>query len=93
MLTTAAVVASLAAVVAEHGAVPSEQSRTPYFLLAVVTNTLSWTFVHLILAVQVSDVQVTDKGLRRLVTLHGVVAFVFNVAILALVVNLGASLI
>ncbi|MEH3086404.1 MAG: DUF1345 domain-containing protein [Xylophilus ampelinus] len=41
---------------------------------------------------QVSDVQVTSSAMRRLVTLHALVAFVFNVAILALGVNVTASL-
>ena len=56
-----------------------------------------WDFVYFSFVIgmtfQVSDVQVTRKRLRRLVVAHGVVSFVFNVAILALVVNLGASLI
>jgi len=56
-----------------------------------------WDFVYFAFVIgmtfQVSDVQVTSKSLRRLVVAHGVVAFVFNVAILALVVNLGAGLI
>jgi len=41
---------------------------------------------------QVSDVQVTRKLLRRLVVAHGVISFLFNVAILALAVNLSAGL-
>jgi uncharacterized membrane protein len=40
---------------------------------------------------QVSDVAVTSKQIRRTVAAHGVVAFVFNVALLALMVNLAAS--
>jgi len=56
-----------------------------------------WDFVYFSFVIgmtfQVSDVQVTSKRLRRLVVAHGVVSFVFNVAILALVVNLGAGLI
>lgn len=55
-----------------------------------------WDFVYFSFVIgmtfQVSDVQVTAKHLRRLVVLHGIVSFVFNVAILALVVNIGASL-
>ena len=42
---------------------------------------------------QVSDVQVTSKLMRRLVVSHGIVSFLFNVAILALTVNIGANLI
>lgn len=41
---------------------------------------------------QVSDVPVTSRRLRRLVLLHGVLAFVFNTVILALSINLAASL-
>jgi uncharacterized membrane protein len=133
VLTVAAAVASVAAIVAELGSVPKDHSGAPYFALAVTTITLSWTFVHVILAVhyahefydegaeggglqfpaddqpdywdfvyfsfvigmtcQVSDVQVTGKRIRRIVLMHGIVSFVFNVAILALVVNLGAGLI
>jgi uncharacterized membrane protein len=56
-----------------------------------------WDFLYFSVVVgmtfQVSDVQVTSKPLRRLVMAHGLVSFVFNVAILALMVNLGANLI
>ncbi|MHB1688273.1 MAG: DUF1345 domain-containing protein [Ignavibacteriaceae bacterium] len=41
---------------------------------------------------QVSDIQVTSKRMRRLVLLHGVLSFAFNTAILALIVNVIASL-
>ena len=41
---------------------------------------------------QVSDVQVTSSAMRRLVTVHGLMAFVFNVVLLALGVNVAASL-
>jgi len=56
-----------------------------------------WDFLYFSVVIgmtfQVSDVQVTSKPLRRLVMAHGLVAFVFNVALLALVVNFGSSLI
>ena len=56
-----------------------------------------WDFIYFSFVVgmtfQVSDVQVTSKNLRRLVVAHGVVSFMFNVAILALTVNIGANLI
>lgn len=56
-----------------------------------------WDFVYFSFVIgmtfQVSDVQVTSKVLRRLVVAHGIVAFFFNVAILALTVNIGANLI
>jgi uncharacterized membrane protein len=42
---------------------------------------------------QVSDVDIESKALRHIALLHGVVAFLFNVAILALAVNIGSNLI
>jgi uncharacterized membrane protein len=44
-------------------------------------------------ASQTSDVAIRTKALRRLVTLHAVVSFFFNTAVLALAINIGASLI
>jgi uncharacterized membrane protein len=41
---------------------------------------------------QVSDVQVVDRGLRHLVLLHGLISFIFNTSILALIVNIVAGL-
>ncbi|MDE8344585.1 MAG: DUF1345 domain-containing protein [Acidocella sp.] len=41
---------------------------------------------------QVSDCNVTSKKLRRLATLQGVIGFLFNTVILALSVNIAASL-
>jgi len=40
---------------------------------------------------QVSDVSVTSRRMRRITMVHGVVSFVFNVAVLALSVNIIAS--
>ena len=40
---------------------------------------------------QVSDVQVTTRGMRRLTTVHGLLSFVFNVVLLALGINALAS--
>jgi uncharacterized membrane protein len=42
---------------------------------------------------QVSDVQISGRGLRRIALWHGLIAFVFNTAILALFVNIVAGLI
>ena len=54
-----------------------------------------WDFVYFALVVgmtsQVSDVGVTSKMIRRTVAAHGVVSFFFNVALLALMVNIAAS--
>jgi uncharacterized membrane protein len=130
VLTTAAALASLAAVVAELGHAPG-----PYQLaLGMTTILLSWAFMHTIFALhyahefygegrdqrigglifpgdeapdywdflyyslviamtaQVSDVQITSKTIRRLTTAHGVVAFFFNVTVLALTVNVISTL-
>lgn len=40
---------------------------------------------------QVSDVQITSTYLRRVATIHGLVAFAFNLGVLALVVNVLAG--
>ena len=54
-----------------------------------------WDFVYFSFVIgmtsQVSDVGVTSKEIRRTVIAHGVVAFVFNVALLSLTINLAAS--
>jgi uncharacterized membrane protein len=54
-----------------------------------------WDFVYFSFVIgmtsQVSDVSVTSKDLRRIVTAHGVLSFVFNAALLALTVNLAAG--
>lgn len=41
---------------------------------------------------QVSDVQVTSKVIRRTVAIHGVLSFFFNLVVLALTVNMIATL-
>lgn len=55
-----------------------------------------WDFLYYSLVVamtaQVSDVQITSKAIRRMTTVHGVVAFFFNVIILALTVNIVSSI-
>jgi uncharacterized membrane protein len=136
VLTIAAAVASLAAIVYELGSVSGNPNEKLYFGLAVLTCLLSWTFIHLIFALhyaheyygeghssrgmdfpggtgeaqpdywdfvyfsfvlgttfQVSDVAITGKMTRRVAAAHGVLSFLFNVAILALVVNIGAQFI
>lgn len=54
-----------------------------------------WDFLYFSFVVgmtaQVSDVQITDGGLRRLVLLHGVVSFFFNTVIVALAVNVAIA--
>jgi uncharacterized membrane protein len=56
-----------------------------------------WDFVYFSFVIgmtsQVSDVGITSKDIRRTVAAHGVVAFAFNAALLALSVNIAASVI
>ena len=40
---------------------------------------------------QVSDVGITDKVIRRTATAHGIISFVYNTALVALMVNIAAS--
>jgi len=134
VLTVAAAVASLVAIVVELGAARVNAGDPFALALAAGTTMLSWALIHTIFAFhyahrcyrgtghrcsglafpqetqpnywdfiyfsfvigmtyQVSDVQVTSTPLRRLVAAHGIISFFFSVAILALAVNLGASLI
>jgi uncharacterized membrane protein len=132
VLTVAAALASLGAIVAELSSTQSGAARQPIQLgLAIATIVLSWAFIHTMFALhyahefyddqggggltfpgpdmepdywdfmyfsfvigmtsQVSDVGITSKPIRRTVAAHGVVSFVFNVALLALTVNIAAS--
>jgi len=54
-----------------------------------------WDFVYFSFVIgmtaQVSDVGITDKTIRRTATLHGIISFVFNTALVALMVNIAAS--
>jgi len=56
-----------------------------------------WDFLYFAFVIgmtgQVSDVAVSSRPLRRLALLHGVIAFFFNTVILALTINIAASLI
>lgn len=55
-----------------------------------------WDFVHFSVvigvAAQTADISFTAKALRRVGTLHSIVAFVFNTLIVALTINLVAGL-
>lgn len=56
-----------------------------YFDFAYFAFVLGMTF-------QVSDVQISDRGLRRLALLHGLISFFFTTVILALTINMLAGL-
>ena len=56
-----------------------------------------WDFFYFATSIgatsQTSDVAIKSKSLRRIVTLHAIVSFFFNTTVLALTINLAASLI
>jgi uncharacterized membrane protein len=57
-------------------------------------DALSFLYFSFVVAMtaQVSDVTVTSNAMRRLVLLHGILAFLFNTVILAIAVNVVVSL-
>jgi uncharacterized membrane protein len=54
-----------------------------------------WDFVYFSFVIgmtaQVSDVGITDKVIRRTATVHGIISFIFNTALIALMVNIAGS--
>jgi len=56
-----------------------------------------WDFVYFAFVIgmtcQVSDVQVTARKLRHLVTAQGIIAFFYNTTVVALAVSIAANLI
>lgn len=64
---------------------PNEK-RPDYFDFAYFSFVIGMTF-------QVSDVTVSSGIIRRLVLLHGLISFLFNTTIVALIINIIASLI
>jgi uncharacterized membrane protein len=54
-----------------------------------------WDFMYFSYVIgmtsQVSDVQISGRGLRRLALIHGVISFFFNTIVLALTINIVAS--
>lgn len=56
-----------------------------------------WDFLYFSTSIgatsQTSDISIASHNLRRLVTLHAVTAFFFNTAVLALTVNIAASIV
>ena len=63
------------------------RERTPtYGDFLYFSFTIGMTF-------QVSDVQIADADIRRIVLIHGAVAFFYATGILALTINLVAGLI
>jgi uncharacterized membrane protein len=56
---------------------------------------LDFLYFSLVIAMtsQVSDVMITSKVIRRVVSMHGVLSFFFNLTVLALTVNMVSNLI
>ncbi len=56
----------------------------------------NWDFLHFAIVIgvanQTADIAFTNKRLRRIGTVHGLIAFCFNTAVLALSINLLAGL-
>jgi len=137
LLTMAATIASLVAIVFELGGLKhaSAASAAGQLAIAVITILLSWAFMHTIFAIhyaheyygerhdkklgglnfpgdqepdyrdflyfslvvamtsQVSDVAITSKVIRQIVSLHATLSFFFNLTILALTVNMISNVI
>nr|WP_314433111.1 DUF1345 domain-containing protein [uncultured Brevundimonas sp.] len=55
-----------------------------------------WDFLHFSLIIgvasQTADIQISDRGMRRLSSIHSLMAFTFNTVILALTINLMVGL-
>jgi uncharacterized membrane protein len=75
----------------------SEYKRTGGLVFPATPDPDYWDFLYFSFVVgitfQVSDVQIEDHNLRRVVLAHGVLAFFFNVVIVALTINIVAGLI
>jgi uncharacterized membrane protein len=69
----------------ERGLIFPEDDKPDYLDFIYFAFVLGMTF-------QVSDINITSKKFRRLATLHGLISFLFNATILALCVNIAASL-
>mgnify|MGYP003352863198 CR=1 FL=1 len=64
---------------------PGDDPEPDYWDFMYFSVVLNMTF-------QVSDVQISSRPIRRLALLHGVVAFFFNVTIIAITVNVAAGI-
>jgi uncharacterized membrane protein len=79
-------------------AIPRRQRTTPAELLfpgGREPDYLDFAYYSFVVGMtsQVSDVAVTSRQMRQLTLIHGALAFVFNIAVLALSINIIASVI
>jgi uncharacterized membrane protein len=65
---------------------PGDEKEPDYIDFVYFSFVIGMTF-------QVSDVQITDRKIRRLVLMHGLISFAFNTAIVALSINVVSSLV
>lgn len=65
---------------------PGDDKSPDYLDFAYFSFVIGMTF-------QVSDVEISDKQIRRLVLVHGLISFAFNTAIVALSINVISGLI
>ena len=80
-----------------HELLPRRQARRARFSKRSTRTSRAdyWDFVYFSFVIgmtaQVSDVGVTDRMIRRTATVHGIISFVYNTALVALMVNIAAS--
>jgi uncharacterized membrane protein len=69
-----------------HGGLrfPNEEEKPDFVDFAYFSFVIGMTF-------QVSDIEITDKRMRRLVLMHSVISFAFNTFIVALTINVLAG--
>jgi uncharacterized membrane protein len=81
----------------EHYAPAAGDSAAPGLIFPDDPTPDYWDFIYFSTSIgatsQTSDVSIRSKAVRRLVTVHAVTAFFFNTTVLALTINLAASLI
>lgn len=81
----------------EHYAPPRSDEPVGGLLFPQDDHPDYWDFFYFSTSIgatsQTSDVSIRSKVIRRLVTLHAIVSFFFNTMVLALTINLAASLV
>lgn len=64
---------------------------------APVEEPIYWDFLYFSFTIgvasQTADIGVSSVSMRKLVLLHSILSFLFNTTILALAINVGASLV
>jgi uncharacterized membrane protein len=72
------------------------EDEPPPLLFPETAEPLFWDFVYFSftigVACQTADVSTRQTGIRRTVTFHSVIAFVFNLAVLGFAINVSAGL-